>query len=311
MVEREPMVALPGQPLAGPSTTSESTLPSAGSGSGTYRRGPFVLSSLVGRVSCDTASEGSKAPIAANCRLGLGGSMKGKGPANTANIDSPLTISIKGSTARFTVPETDSVVLARITRVSPREARCAILVVNGVPCGLNVSSISSSSGRGSKSKSNSNLLLSISASDDGNPDNLFQGVIRSQDVRATNKDSVRMNESFRPGDIVRAIVISLGDARSYYLSTASNELGVVYAIAASSTAPDYILIDDDLPSSSHFALGEAANASAPRAGAAERKPVEIMSRPSAVPLQPLNWAEMRDPTTGAIEKRKVAKPLVV
>ena len=34
---------------------------------------------------------------------------------------------------------------------------------------------------------------------------------------------------FRPGDIVRAVVVSLGDARSYYLSTASNECGVVYA----------------------------------------------------------------------------------
>lgn len=35
-----------------------------------------------------------------------------------------------------------------------------------------------------------------------------------------------MYKSFRPGDIVRARVISLGDARQYYLSTAENELGV-------------------------------------------------------------------------------------
>jgi exosome complex component CSL4 len=38
-----------------------------------------------------------------------------------------------------------------------------------------------------------------------------------------------MFNCFRPGDIVRAEVISLGDSRSYYLSTAKNELGVVYA----------------------------------------------------------------------------------
>lgn len=31
------------------------------------------------------------------------------------------------------------------------------------------------------------------------------------------------------GDVVRARVISLGDERSYYLSTARNELGVVMA----------------------------------------------------------------------------------
>ena len=34
---------------------------------------------------------------------------------------------------------------------------------------------------------------------------------------------------FRVGDVVRAVVISLGDERSYYLSTARNELGVVMA----------------------------------------------------------------------------------
>lgn len=38
-----------------------------------------------------------------------------------------------------------------------------------------------------------------------------------------------MYDCFRPGDIVRAKVISLGDARSYYLSTADNSLGVVHA----------------------------------------------------------------------------------
>ena len=40
---------------------------------------------------------------------------------------------------------------------------------------------------------------------------------------------VELYSSFRPGDIVRAEVVSLGDARSYQLSTAKNELGVVFA----------------------------------------------------------------------------------
>lgn len=52
---------------------------------------------------------------------------------------------------------------------------------------------------------------------------------RTQDVRAVEKDKVKIYNSFRPGDIVRAEVISLGDARSYYLSTAKNELGVIFA----------------------------------------------------------------------------------
>lgn len=51
-------------------------------------------------------------------------------------------------------------------------------------------------------------------------------------MRATEIDKVVMHDSFRPGDIVRAEVVSLGDARSYYLMTAKNELGVVFAKSA-------------------------------------------------------------------------------
>ena len=40
---------------------------------------------------------------------------------------------------------------------------------------------------------------------------------------------LKVAESFRVGDVVRAVVISLGDERSYYCSTAKNELGVVMA----------------------------------------------------------------------------------
>lgn len=35
----------------------------------------------------------------------------------------------------------------------------------------------------------------------------WQGVIRVQDVRATEKDRCKVYESFRPGDIVRASVV--------------------------------------------------------------------------------------------------------
>eukprot|EP00037_Helgoeca_nana_P033659 m.418860 g.418860 ORF g.418860 m.418860 type:complete len:196 (-) comp31175_c0_seq1:25-612(-) len=73
------------------------------------------------------------------------------------------------------------------------------------------------------------LLLST---DDGGTVPLaegFRGMIRVQDIRATEKDKVVVYECFRPGDIVLARVISLGDAKSYYLSTADDALGVVYA----------------------------------------------------------------------------------
>ncbi|KAJ2796056.1 hypothetical protein H4R20_005665 [Coemansia guatemalensis] len=60
----------------------------------------------------------------------------------------------------------------------------------------------------------------------------FQGVVRVQDIRATEKDLVQMINSFRPGDIIRAEVISLGDQRSYYLATTKNEHGVIFAQSA-------------------------------------------------------------------------------
>lgn len=85
---------------------------------------------------------------------------------------------------------------------------------------------------------------------------------RADRRRLTERDKVKMGECFRLGDIVKAKVVSgvgvaarrwspasqlprhanpladvcklsLGDARSYYLSTAANELGVVYATSES------------------------------------------------------------------------------
>ncbi len=54
-------------------------------------------------------------------------------------------------------------------------------------------------------------------------------VNRKEDVRAFDIDSVEIYKCFRPGDVLRAAVISLGDSKSYYLSTARNELGVILA----------------------------------------------------------------------------------
>lgn len=67
--------------------------------------------------------------------------------------------------------------------------------------------------------------------------------------------------------------LSLGDARSYYLSTAANELGVVYA-----TSEDGELTHVD---------------------------VELTT---GAPLLPISYQEMENPQTGETEKRKVAKP---
>ncbi|ONK63896.1 uncharacterized protein A4U43_C07F20040 [Asparagus officinalis] len=104
------------------------------------------------------------------------------------------TVEVIGHKSHGAVPEPGSIVIARVTKVMGRMASADIMCV------------------GSKSVREK-----------------FTGTIRQQDVRATEIDKVDMYQSFRPGDIVRALVLSLGDARAYYLSTAKNELGVVSA----------------------------------------------------------------------------------
>lgn len=55
----------------------------------------------------------------------------------------------------------------------------------------------------------------------------FSGLIRNSDIRSSDIDALEVHRCFRPRDIVRAKVLSLGDARAYYLTTAEKGLGVV------------------------------------------------------------------------------------
>lgn len=60
---------------------------------------------------------------------------------------------------------------------------------------------------------------------------IFTGIVRAQDIRTSEIDSVELHRCFRPRDIIRARVLSLGDSRAYYLSTAEPELGVVSSVS--------------------------------------------------------------------------------
>jgi exosome complex component CSL4 len=57
----------------------------------------------------------------------------------------------------------------------------------------------------------------------------LHGIIRREEIRAAEKDTVSVSNSYRPRDIVRARILSLGDIQAYSLTTAENELGVVLA----------------------------------------------------------------------------------
>jgi len=119
-----------------------------------------------------------------------------------------LSISLPGSASASSsaniLPSVDTQVLARITRLGARFAAAEILVI----APASATTISSDS-----------TVCSTP----------FAAQIRREDIRATEKDKVTVQDSFRVGDVIRAVVISLGDQGGYYLSTAKNELGVVVA----------------------------------------------------------------------------------
>ncbi|ORX40305.1 S1 CSL4 protein [Kockovaella imperatae] len=105
------------------------------------------------------------------------------------------TVGVKGRDDGAAVPDVDAIVTGTVTRITAQQAHLNISTVNNRP-------VPESSEE-------------------------FVGVVRIADIRLTERDKIKMGECFRLGDLVKARVLSLGDARSYYLSTAANELGVV------------------------------------------------------------------------------------
>jgi len=95
------------------------------------------------------------------------------------------------------IPAVDDVVIAKIIGIKQHLAVAEIICINDKP-----------------------LLHSCS------------GVIRQQDVRQLDTDSVQIFKCFRPSDIIKAKIISLGNQNDYYLSTSAPQFGV---IAATST----------------------------------------------------------------------------
>ena len=113
-------------------------------------------------------------------------------------VDEKQVINVLTNKIDNIVPEVNSIAMCRVISNNPRFSKVIILSVNGITL------------KGT-----------------------FQGVIRREDVRSTEKDRVKIYEAFRPSDIVLARILSLGDSHSYFLTTAENELGVIYAVSES------------------------------------------------------------------------------
>jgi exosome complex component CSL4 len=127
------------------------------------------------------------------------------------------------------LPEVGDIVLARVTKLTAKQAHVEVLVVENsgaIAADSGIGYHASGSGIGTLSNAGQQ---SVATADVGEG---FGGIIRIQDVRATERDKVKIQDCFKPGDIVRASVLSLGDGTNYYLSTAQNDLGVIFARSA-------------------------------------------------------------------------------
>ncbi|KAI0157695.1 hypothetical protein GGR57DRAFT_460668 [Xylariaceae sp. FL1272] len=159
-------------------------------GPGTHIHEANLYSSLLGHISI-TQPEKSTVPAKRIHRISA---LSSSTPNGISTVSVTPAAAGGEQDKREVLPEVGNIALCRVTRITPREATMSILIVG-------------------------DAVLSAQ----------WQGIVRVQDVRATEKDRVKIYESFRPGDIVRAQVISLGDQANYYLTTAANELGVVMA----------------------------------------------------------------------------------
>jgi exosome complex component CSL4 len=117
----------------------------------------------------------------------------------SSDLNTPTVVPNSISSAPH-LPIVGTTVYARITSVGRQQALCSILALQPEP-GASVTACEWP----------------------------FRGILRSQDVRMTERDRVKMFASVAVGDVIRAEVVSLGDQGGYYLSTAGNELGVILA----------------------------------------------------------------------------------
>ena len=162
-------VAVPGQ-LLGPTNEYQP-------GPGTHIHNSNLYASILGPVTKTTPPK----PVGPQKRLTK---ITPAAPTALPTISIERNISaggVKDGSKAEILPEVNSTVLCRVTRITPKQATVAILVVG-------------------------ETVL----------DGEWQGLIRVQDVRATEKDKVKIFESFRPGDIVRAVVVSPGSTSTQY-----------------------------------------------------------------------------------------------
>ncbi len=170
---------------------------------------PVVPGDVVGKTAgllpgngCYASGEDLRASVVGKARISMFAEPR-DGYFGSVSVVPLQSVQNKKSTV---VPRVGSIVHGKVTRVAGTMVHVRLLVVDDVPVG-------------SASES-----AAAAAADSG-----FTGVIKQENCRETDVDKAVLSELFRPGDMVRAAVISLGTRRSYFLATASVDTGVILA----------------------------------------------------------------------------------
>ncbi|VDO02360.1 unnamed protein product [Rodentolepis nana] len=184
-------------------------------------------------------------------------------------------------------PDIDSIVLAKISSITRRFARCEIVAID-------------------------NRVLA----------GPFRGMIKREDIRETQKDRAEPSLSFRPGDLVRAKVVNIiGSSSGSYISSclpAAEECSPVVGtiVAAARTVAGAVK-----PSPAHAVCGSSSatttyllSTAQPELGVVVGfgRPslsglTEVLGATSGCPLLPASWTEMVCPRTLSRFPRKVAR----
>lgn len=168
------------------------------SGPGTYTRSGQIHASILGTL------QGKQKNINDNDNENNNIEEKDK---RITNISMELYVEpSKGYFAQSEVLNVGQIILGRIIRIqNSQQAIVSILAINNI-----------------------NRLLKH------NP----EGIIRKEDVRSNiNEQQIQIQNSFQTNDIIIAKILSLGDSRRYFLSTAESSLGVIHAISSISNKP--------------------------------------------------------------------------
>ncbi|GAA48265.1 exosome complex component CSL4 [Clonorchis sinensis] len=244
----------------------------------------------MGRLSLSSVDSSIRADCHEPCTIGTlvpaaTVSITGKRECGTYNeaLEAKTVVELVPLKAPGVVPYAGAIVLAKVSSLSRRIVRCDVVAVGNTPL--------------------------------AGP---FRGMLRREDIRATQRDQAEPAQCYRPGDLIRARVINLLGPGSTPESTFLSGQNVSSAAATTLLAARAVSVS--VGATTDISGGLASNAvcllstAEPDLGvvlglgrAPDSDFAELLGSTSGCPLIPVSWTEMLCPHTLSRFPRKVAR----